>query len=211
LTPVGSASATLLDRGPGFVYDDVLDITWTRNANLAGSSGLDWVDATAWATNLVLGGFDDWRLASGNTVQCNAVPELACRSSELGYMFYHDLGGTFPSDKTGTQTALGGEQLTGIQQVYWGGPDSASVVQSVFAFDAGVPFEAAKTNQLSAWAVRDGDVGAVPEPSSLLLIGIGVGGFLSKRLVSKRTSSVQPNRLPTKPHSAQARSSISHT
>ena len=29
---VGSASATLLDRGPDMVYDDVLNITWTRKA-----------------------------------------------------------------------------------------------------------------------------------------------------------------------------------
>jgi len=30
----GSTSATLLDRGPDLVYDNVLNITWTRNANL---------------------------------------------------------------------------------------------------------------------------------------------------------------------------------
>jgi hypothetical protein len=36
----GSASALLIDRGPDLVYDDVLNITWTRNANLNGSSRL---------------------------------------------------------------------------------------------------------------------------------------------------------------------------
>jgi len=58
----GSASATLLDRGPDLVYDDVLSITWTRNANLPGSSGLTWDQAHTWAANLVFAGFDDWRL-----------------------------------------------------------------------------------------------------------------------------------------------------
>src|SRR5207302_5058763 len=31
---VGNASATLLDRGPDMVYDDVLNITWVRDASL---------------------------------------------------------------------------------------------------------------------------------------------------------------------------------
>ena len=47
------ASATLLDRGADLVYDDVLNITWTRNANLPGSSLLGWPEANAWAANLV--------------------------------------------------------------------------------------------------------------------------------------------------------------
>ena len=33
----GSASATLISRGADLVYDDALNITWTRNANLPGS------------------------------------------------------------------------------------------------------------------------------------------------------------------------------
>jgi len=57
-----TAFAALLDRGPDLVYDDVLNITWTRNASLPGFSGHSWADANTWATNLVFAGFNDWRL-----------------------------------------------------------------------------------------------------------------------------------------------------
>ena len=55
-----SASATLLDRGSDMVYDTVLDITWTRQAG--DGVGRSWAQSVAWADNLVLAGFDDWRL-----------------------------------------------------------------------------------------------------------------------------------------------------
>jgi len=64
----GAASAALIDRGGGLIYDDVLDITWLQDANYAQTSGFDadglmtWADAVAWADTLVFGGFDDWRL-----------------------------------------------------------------------------------------------------------------------------------------------------
>ncbi|HTD90272.1 MAG TPA: hypothetical protein VK663_06390, partial [Burkholderiales bacterium] len=56
----GGASATLLDRGPNMVYDNVLNITWTRNANLPGSGSVTWQQAKDWAANLVFVGYDDW-------------------------------------------------------------------------------------------------------------------------------------------------------
>ncbi|MDZ7753839.1 MAG: PEP-CTERM sorting domain-containing protein [Gammaproteobacteria bacterium] len=78
----GAASATLIDRGGGLIYDDVLDITWLRDANYAFTSGfaaanlesdggtddisadgrMGWDAAVAWADDLVFGGYDDWRL-----------------------------------------------------------------------------------------------------------------------------------------------------
>ena len=132
----GSASATLLDRGPDLVYDDVLNITWTRQA---GDGVLrTWADANTWAANLVFAGFDDWRLPYASVsagvgptitiVDCSTASELACRDNEMGYMFYHNLGGSSGDNKTGTQTALGGQQLTGIQPGYWSGTESDSGV-----------------------------------------------------------------------------------
>ena len=39
-------SAALYDRGNGLIYDDVLDITWTQNANI---NGVDiWANHVAW-------------------------------------------------------------------------------------------------------------------------------------------------------------------
>lgn len=57
-----NASATLISLGADLVYDNVLNITWTRNASLPGSTGLsNWQEGKDWADNLVYGGFDDWR------------------------------------------------------------------------------------------------------------------------------------------------------
>lgn len=57
----GGAQATLIDRGNGLIYDDVLDITWVADANLCVALGncvnspngeMRWPDANTWAANL---------------------------------------------------------------------------------------------------------------------------------------------------------------
>ncbi len=54
----GLAQATLLDRGGGLIYDDVLNITWLQDSNYAQTSGFDadgrmnWSDANTWAAGL---------------------------------------------------------------------------------------------------------------------------------------------------------------
>ncbi len=190
---VGSASANLLDRGPDMVYDDVLNITWTRNANLLGSSGLNWAAANSWAAGLVFGGFSDWRLPTMSSTSpatsifdCSTGTAAACAASrnELGYMFYHNLGGTFGTDKTGTQTSLlGGQTLTGIQPLYWSGTGFNSSRAWGFNFVGGHQFVDVMGLPLSAWAVRAGDVALIPEPETyaMMLAGLGLMGFVARR------------------------------
>jgi len=61
-----SASAALIDRGGGFIYDDVLNITWTKSTIISGQN--DWASQVAWANSLVLTDVprnvmsNDWRL-----------------------------------------------------------------------------------------------------------------------------------------------------
>ena len=43
----GGAQATLIDRGDGFIYDTVQDITWTQDANISGYD--TWDNQVAWA------------------------------------------------------------------------------------------------------------------------------------------------------------------
>jgi hypothetical protein len=197
LTFCGSASATLLERGSDMVYDNVLDITWTRQAG-DGVSRF-WADSVVWADNLVFAGFDDWRLpwasvsaGAGPTLvvySCTGsggADELACRDNELGYMFYYNLDGNLEDDKTGTQTAVGGEVLTGIQPRYWSGTDFDSGSAWGFDFGNGHTFTFFhQNNGIFAWAVRDGDVGTaqVPEPETyaLMLAGLGLLGFMARR------------------------------
>jgi hypothetical protein len=107
----GSASAAIVDRGGGMLYDDVLRVTWLQDANFARTSGysvdgrMAWPDAKVWAENLVFGGFSDWRLARNSPV--NGVTwnhdysvdgltdfgyNITSPNSELAYMFHVNLG-----------------------------------------------------------------------------------------------------------------------
>jgi hypothetical protein len=189
-----SASATLLDRGPDLVYDNVLNITWTRQAG----DGVQrtWADANAWAANLEVDGFKGWRLPYASVsagvgfqipiVDCSTASELVCRDNEMSYMFYHDLGGAQGNNKTGIQTALGGQQLTGIQPCYWSGTEADSGVAWYFGFGNGFQSFVDEHLQLPTWAVHAGDVAGVPEPSSLLLIGVGMLGLVWARSSRRR-------------------------
>lgn len=44
-----------------FLYDDILDVTWLRDAT-GGGQQQSWYGANQWAADLVVGTFDDWRL-----------------------------------------------------------------------------------------------------------------------------------------------------
>jgi hypothetical protein len=123
------AGAALFDRGGGLIYDDVLNVTWLQDANLAatntfGVSGINtdgtmsWNTAQAWiaamnAANYL--GYSDWRLpttpdAGGPFVYgWDGVQPYTYNygynmtTSEMGYMFYVNLGnvGLLPTNYNG--------------------------------------------------------------------------------------------------------------
>lgn len=124
---VNTVQAGLIAHPGGMVYDNVLNITWLQNANLANQT-FAWPDAVNWADNLIYGGYSDWRLASmdvnGNStvVNCASATEVACRDNELGYMFYHNLNGTSGQNLMGNQT-VGTVTLNNISGIYWSGTE----------------------------------------------------------------------------------------
>ena len=182
-----SANATLHGRLPltpggtdyQAAYDDVLGITWVTNAGLGGPN--NWDAQVAWASNLDYLGFDDWRLASvsvsggrptgtaNSVVDCSTASELDCRDNELGYMFYHNMGGSPGDDLTGDQT-VDGVLLTDVGppgQAYWTATEGAGIGGTdawawIFWFDVGTQgLTPSKFLNLDPWAVRDGDVAEI--------------------------------------------------
>ena len=188
-----TAQASLVDRGGGLIYDSDLNITWLADANYARTSGYDadglmtWSAAMIWAGNLSYGGYTDWRLPT--TVQPDATCSIQsggdstgynCTGSEMGHLFYNELGGTAGSSilsSTDPDRAL----FMNVQSYsYRSGtvyaPDTTSAW--AFRFDAGNQGATRKTINYYAWAVRDGDVAAVPVPAAVWLFGSGLLGLI---------------------------------
>lgn len=126
------ADATLINRGGGIVYDDVLNISWLQDGDEAPDTGpsiTKWTRLTTWAQDLSFRGYDDWRLASmdlngdGIVVDCGSVPELPCRDNEYGHLFFYGLSGVSGQDKTGDQSSPSGATLIDVRSRYgWHGP-----------------------------------------------------------------------------------------
>ena len=120
------ANAGLIDRGNGLIYDDVLDITWLQDTNLAGTT-MNWDDSVAWAAGLNYQGFDDWRLPTVNVTYTNSSGALDCDlsttggtdcgfnvltgNSELAYMFHTNLSNVAYYDTAGNSPQSGWDSL----------------------------------------------------------------------------------------------------
>lgn len=210
-----SAQAALYDRGNGMIYDDVLDITWLQDANYAQTSGYDsngrmrWAQANTWADQLSYGGYDDWRLASANLINganpCYAT-DGSCdegynnTTSELGHMFYNNLGNLGYYDASGVSQAGYGVtnssftdgdsgdsvSILNLQNSeYWLGEASSTYYAWAFDTDYGRQMPDNSKNELSyySWAVRAGDVSSVPVPAAAWLFGsalLGLAGVKRK-------------------------------
>jgi hypothetical protein len=178
----GTAQASLFDRGNGLIYDDIKDITWTANANINGL--MTWTQAVSWADNLVLGGYSDWRLPT--TIP--ATYGYNQTGSELGELFYNELGGVAGSSITITHNA-NYNLFTNVQSyAYWSGAEYSPGSGNAWLFVTlnGYQSPSTKDYQYYAWAVRPGDVSAVPVPAAFWLFGSGLMGLLG----FKRRSSI---------------------
>jgi len=213
-----NSNANLIIRGIDslgnqLIYDDDLDITWYDFTNLPVSYQSDFLTQNNWAQSLEINFngkiLDNWRLPKTldgywdpnspysqpghdgkNVVGWNVT------SSELGHLFYDELGGIGFRDTLGTnqilyglgsvspfQNLLGTTQHNQGQMYYWSETVHSITDAWAFDFDDGYQGLAGTTGytMVNAIAVMDGDVFPVPEPSTLAIFALGMMGLALRR------------------------------
>lgn len=186
-------------------YDTALNITWLADANYAKTSGYDadgqmnWDAAQTWVASLSVNGTTGWRLPTlvdTGVMGCNpAFSGTDCgfnvdtSSSEMAHLYYVTLGNKGYYDTTGAWPQSGwGLTNTGpfsnFQPYdYWSGVEYAPYSYEAWFFYTyfGGQGNDGKSWEFAAWAVRQGDVAAVPEPESLALMGVGLVALMLRR------------------------------
>jgi hypothetical protein len=199
-----AANATLLSRAGGAAYyDDLLGITWLADPNYANTSGftsgydgamkfscgdeygtqgtacgyLGWLNAQAHL------GVTGWRLPQTPTVDPSCdLSGYNCTGGEMGSLYYITLGLA-----AGGPGAVGNSSPFNIGAEIWtyhwtGTLLSAEPPEPISRFGWGNGGRedsggGAHFGTGHAWAVVDGDVLLVPEPSTALLVGLGLTGL----------------------------------
>ncbi|AFL73274.1 DUF1566 domain-containing protein [Thiocystis violascens] len=197
---VNSAQAALIDRGSGLIYDDVLNITWLKDANFAVTSGyaatavdtissdandniytngsMGWGAAMTWASNLEYGGFTDWRLPSA--VDKTTVTTLTFVGS-IDFGGYGDKRGELGHLFSNPDLSLFLNLPTSA--TYWYGLKNQDYPMYAWAFytvDKNTYGITHWNNTALAWAVHDGDIGLnqVPIPATAWLFGSALLGLV---------------------------------
>jgi hypothetical protein len=209
--PIDASSANAV-----FFYDTALNITWLGNWNAGAGSSYDngvsstdgrmtWANAVAWANDLTVGSYSDWRLPNADPSCVGNSPP--CTNSEIGEVWYTELGNTpgYFANSGPFMNLQSDPVAVGNGDGYWSGTDYAPDTRSAWMFLTPSAYQGYYDKQnplLFAVAVRDGDVcsafpggGAtggcfpgpgpfpVPEPSTyaLMLAGLGVLGLVARR------------------------------
>lgn len=178
----------------------VADANLAQTSGYDADGLMTWTQSVGWiaslnAQNAGLGylGTNDWRLPTvtdTGTPGCNAANtgtdcgyNVDLATGEMARMFYSTLGNTGYYNTSGVPTGCAGYPnycltntgpFSNLQpNPYWSGTEYApntSLAWHFFFYDGGQGFNN-KTNGVYAWAVRPGDIAAVPVPGAVWLFG----------------------------------------
>jgi hypothetical protein len=155
--------AALIDNGGGLIYDTDRDVTWY----VPNLGPMTWSQAVSWVASLSVSNANvsnviGWRLPSApNQDGTGPCSGYNCLESEMGHLYYTELGNTPP----GPFTNMG--PFANLQQAnYWTALEWTSFPGNAwaFGFNSGLQGFADKNSAVYyfAMAVRDGNVGGSP-------------------------------------------------
>lgn len=184
------------------LYDPSGTYTLSASDFITSSGQMDWWGAQAWAHYLDVtnyGGSNQWALPT--TVDSDAslgypngaAGNPAQSSSQMAQLFYGDLGQVAGSSITTTHNASY-SLFSNLQTYsYWSGTEYSASPLNAWFFNTyvGGQLNGIKGYDLYALAVSPGQVSAVPEPSSVWLLGIGLLGLVGLRRRKAETSALR--------------------
>ena len=167
----GNYTLTLADFGP-----TAGDISWF--------GALAWVQQLSYFDNVANRTITGWRLPTAlNEDGTGPCDGFSCTRSELGHLFFSDLGGQSVS---GNIVSVDGVTLTNLQPSYWtstSGPSPFDFNAFLFSMNGGAQGVSQKNYHLNAWAIHSGDVAlsSVPIPAAFWLLASALGFLRANR------------------------------